>query len=176
MAIINGYSYGKAVINTSGDIPEIITVELPLTNYGGGLKDITGLRGNTYETINMDLSNKIVNLNQSPIGFQLAWEFYYGDFITGTNLYNKFYPILKAWYNQWQIRLYPRIDVDRSFLVKLVSENLTLGLKKGGSNAKYHSGALFTFQAVDTQPDPQWFLVPEPDTSFRVYINEFQYS
>lgn len=174
MSIINGYSYGRAVITTTGDIPTSYTVDFPVTNYGGGLEETLVPRDVKQEFISLNIESPSISRDYFPIGFDMGWTFHYEDFITGNDLYNKFYLILKAWKNKWTIKLTPRIDVpERFFYVHLVNESLSLMIRRGGTNAKYHKGPMFSFLVTETQPDPNWYLVPEPSTTFGVIFEHF---
>ncbi len=125
MQSINGYSTGKLIITTAGDDPGTSEVALPITNFGGGLEETTVLRQIRAEGIGIDPDAPTIIQKQRAQGYDLIWTFHYEDWITGEDLFTKFYPILKAWYAGKQMILTPRIDVrTRSFeviLVKLLS-------------------------------------------------------
>jgi hypothetical protein len=161
---LNGWSYGKAVITTSGDVPSTITVLLPMTNYGGGLEEKTDFLGNTVNLVNFDIDNRFTIKEQDPYGFNISYAFHYEDFILGSDLFDKFLPLIKAWFNKWTIVLTPRIDVpERYFTVNLTNDSLILQLRRGGAMAKYHKGVLFTFETKRSLTDLQWTL--QPDTT-----------
>ncbi len=156
MNSINGYSYGKISI---GDQQLL----LPLTNKGGGLEEILVLRQIRKEGIGADPDAPSIVQKQRAQGFDIIWNFHYEDFITGEALYNKFYPVLKAWKAGSEMILTPRIDLPtRYFRVILTNETLTLKLAKATQKNKFHKGVLFTFQTVEMQSDPGWLPTPEP--------------
>ncbi len=156
MNSINGYSYGK--INISDQ--ELL---LPLTNKGGGLEETLVLRQIRDEIIGLNPNTPTITQLQRAQGFDIIWNFHYEDFITGSDLYNKFYPVLKAWKAGSTMILTPRIDLPtRNFEVILTNENLTMKLAKATQKNKYHKGVLFTFQTKEMQSDPGWLPTPEP--------------
>lgn len=170
---INGYSYGSLSVSGNSEF----TVNLPLTNRGGGLEEITVFRQIRAEGIGLDPDNPEITQLQRAQGFDLIWNFFYEDWITGEELFNKFYPVLKAWKAGDTMTLTPRIDVDRSFEVILINETLTMRLNKASQKNKYHKGVLFSFQTKYTQSDPLWVPTPqEGDPVIIVAINEFNYN
>lgn len=155
MNSINGYSTGKLAIGDN-------EISLPLTNRGGGLEEQTIFRQIRQEGIGLNPDSPTITQLQRALGFDIIWNFHYEDFITGSDLYTKFYPILKAWKAGNTMILTPRIDVPtRFFEVILINENLTMKLAKATQKNKYHKGCLFTFQTVYTQNDPNWLPTPE---------------
>lgn len=178
MAIINGYSYGQIVITSTGDVPGTQTINLPLTNRGGGLEETTILRGFRKEGIGTDPDAPQIVQVQRAQGFDIIWNFHYEEWITGDDLLAKFLPVLRAWKNGSLMKLVPRVDVpERYYYVKLMNETLTMRVVKASQKCKYHRGVLFTFQTTDMQSDLNWLPTPQPsDPVVIAALNEFNYN
>lgn len=167
MAILNGWSTGKVVITTDGDVPVTTTILLPMTNYGSGLEEITEFKDNGQELINFDIDNPDIIDEQDFLGHKVNWIFHFEDFITGDDLFEKFQYVLNARKSGWTMVLTPRVDIpNRFFTVNLIDEKLTLMLRRGGQYAQLHKGPLFTFRTKHLEQDLKWQLSPEAGAVF----------
>lgn len=161
---MNGYSHGRLQIITGGDVPTTTTIDLPITNKGGGLEEITNLRQIRKEGIGMNPEAPVITQIQRAQGFELIWDFHYEDWIFSADLLSKYYPVLKAWMAGYTMKLIPAIDVpERIFTVILTNETLRLKRSKAKQKNKFHKGALFTFQTVSTLNDPVWMPTPQEE-------------
>ena len=172
---LNGYSNGNVTFYD----PRVgnVSVNLPLTNYGSGLEEITEFKEILEELISLDIDNPDIIDSQTHLGYKLNWNFHYNEFITGSDLFNKFRLILDARQKGFAMTLTPRVDEpSRAFTVNLVNESLTLMIRAGGAKAYLHKGVLFTFRTKYLEQSLQWYLQPDPLTNFIVAIQEFNYN
>jgi hypothetical protein len=167
---LNGWQHGRATITVAGDVPVNTVIDLPITNFGGGLEEEIEFREIADELINLDITNPDIIDEQSHLGYKLNFTYHYDDWILGSDLYEKFLPLILARQNGWSINLNPRIDNGRNFEVNLVNKSLILQLRRGGAMAKYHKGAVFTFRTKHLVQDLQWYLMSDPTEPYTVAV------
>lgn len=166
MSIINGYSYSKFQIIDPNGREATINISLPLTNLNGGLVETYDVRKIEHELIGLDINNPAIEINQNIMGWFIMFDFSFQDFINGETLM-LFKTIIEKAKIGRTIRLFPRSDeMWRFYDVIFKSDNFSIGLRRGGSNVKYHKLFTASFMTKVMQTELNWQLTTTQETEY----------
>lgn len=124
-----------------------------------------------HEVISPDINNPVIKRVKETLGWHVQFMLDYADYVVVKSDILNIATILNATSRtraETQILLVPRNDYPNGFFkVLYTSENFTLDIAKGGTNAPGNKSIILQFETVDLQPTLKLF---DPD-AVAVFAN-----